>query len=254
MPPLPSIAYLAGLLASAVVLLASCSDTMVVIPTPTITPQEDTLNVGLPQPDGLTLRGHLFSPDNEIAIVLTHEWQSDQRAWFEFAQVLSDEGYAVFTFDFRGHGETGGETDAELLDDDLRSALSYLRTLGKDRMFLVGASMGGTTSLVVAAEEDVLGVVALSPPAQFEEQDALAAAPIVTEAKLLLATEGDAPSLSFEELLGVAAQPFESELYGGTAHGTDILCEPSCLDEESASIAAAAKVRILSFLAAQAGP
>jgi dienelactone hydrolase len=221
---------------------------------PTFTPSGDTQNVGLPQEDGVTLRGHFFAPDNATAVILAHEWQSDQTAWSEFAQVLVDEGYAVFTFDFRGHGETEGETNAGLLDEDLLAAINFVRSMGKERLILIGASMGGTTSLVAAEQEEALAVVGLSPPAEFEEQDALAAVPSVTEPKLLIATEGDAESLKFEDLLAAAADPVESELYKGTAHGTDILCADSCPDEESTVLAAEAQERILTFLAAQAPP
>ena len=61
--------------------------------------------------------------------------------------------------------------------------------------------MGATTSLVVAAREDTYGVVVLSPPSMFAEQDALAAEPDITEPQLFLASEeltGDMVSL--EEL------------------------------------------------------
>jgi dienelactone hydrolase len=220
----------------------------------TITPSGDTENVGLPQKDGVTIRGHFFAPDKKTAIILAHEWQSDQTEWFEFAQTLVDRGYAVFTFDFRGHGETDGETDAGLLDEDLLAAIDFVRSRGKERIVLVGASMGGTTSLVVAEQEAVLAVVGLSPPAEFEEQNALAAVPSVAQPKLLIATEGDAVSLSFDELLAAAAEPVDSEVYPGTAHGTDILCEPACANEESRAVAAQASDRITRFLEAEAPP
>ena len=111
--------------------------------------------------------------------------------------------------------------DFDKLDDDLREALQYMRRRGFETVFLVGASMGGTTSLVVAASEDIAGVIAVSPPAQFEGQDALELAPNISEPVLLIASEDDAPSLRFDELLEAAAAA-EVEMYVGNDHGTEL--------------------------------
>ena len=98
-----------------------------------------------------------------------------------------------------------------------------MRDRGKQKIFLVGASMGGTASLVVAAQEDVAGVVAISAPAQFTVQDALSAVPSVTEPKLFIASEDDtAAMVDLEELLTASSAPKESEVYTGNAHGTDL--------------------------------
>jgi uncharacterized protein len=230
--------------------MLACSDDKASSPQqPTVpTLSGNPLNVGLPQMDNITLRGHLFAPDNEPVVILAHEWQDDQSSWFDFAQVLVDAGYAVFTFDFRGHGETEGETNAGLLDEDLRAAIAYVQSLGKERVYLVGASMGGTTSLVVAQEGDVVAVVGLSPPAQFEDQDALAAVPLVTAPKLLIASEGDAPSLMFDDLVEAAAPPKDVQMYPGIAHGTALLCQPECPDDESEVVAQEVETRVLRFL------
>ena len=97
--------------------------------------------------------------------------------------------------------------------------------------------MGGTTSLVVAAQEEALAVVGLSPPAKFEDQDALAAVASVTEPKLLIATEGDAVSLMFEDCWPRRRSLWSRSCTQGQRTGLDILCQPSCPDEESAALA-----------------
>jgi len=206
---------------------AGCGDEEVAVRVePTFTPGNDTERVSIViAEDEIVLIGHLFGRQNQVGVILAHMRPNDQRAWFEFAQRLSDEGLAALTFDFRGYGESEGDKDPSKLDEDLSEALRYMQVdLGLDTVFVVGASMGGTTSLVVAAQENVAGVVAVSAPSEFEEQDALSAVPNVEEPKLFIASEEDtAAVLSLEEFLGAAGEPKDSEVYPGNAHGTDLL-------------------------------
>ena len=172
----------------------------------------------------ITLLGHFYGPLNEVGVILSHMLPSDQSAWAEFAKELAEEDYAVVTFDFRGFGETGGERDLSKLDEDLSRVVSALRDRGKQQIFLIGASMGGTTSLVLAAREDLAGVVAISAPAQFEDQDALAAVASITEPKLFIASEDDtAAATSLAALIGASGDPKDEQVYTGSAHGTDLL-------------------------------
>ncbi len=183
--------------------------------------------IGIPfNDDGtlITLRGHFYGPLNEVGVILSHMLPSDQSAWSEFAEELAEEDYAVVTFDFRGFGETGGERDLSKLDEDLSRVVSALRDRGKQQIFLIGASMGGTTSLVVAAREDLAGVVAVSAPAQFDSLDALAAVASITEPKLFIASEEDtSAATSLASLVAAAGEPKDEQIYSGAAHGTDLL-------------------------------
>lgn len=231
---------LAATLFAAFVLLAACDDDggppsgatpiedTPAVANPTLLAGDDTERVGIViQGDEIVLTGQLFGGENEVGVILSHMRPNDQTAWFPFARRLADEGFAALTYDFRGYGESQGDKDSAKLDDDLREALRFMRQdRGFDTVFLVGASMGATTSLVVAAETEVAGVVAVSPPAQFEEQDALEAVPNVSAPTLLIASADDAPSLRFDELLDAAGTGTESQVYSGGAHGT-ALFEPA---------------------------
>jgi len=214
-----------------------------VAPEDALTPISGTENVYIVSADDVILNGRLFGPQHDVAVVLSHMQPNDQTAWFEFAQELADAGYAALTFNFRGYGDSGGDQEFDKLDDDLLAVIGYLHDRGKQQVFLVGASMGGTTSLVAAAQADVDGVVAISAPADFEGQDALAAVPNVTVPKLFIASEGDElAALSIEELLAATGEPKDSQLYPGIAHGTNIF-----LPDQSVS-SAAIRQRILDFL------
>ena len=190
------------------------------------TGEAEAFGVPFEEDDGtvITLRSHFYGTLNEVGVILSHMLPSDQSAWSEFAEELVEEGYAVVTFDFRGFGETGGERDFSKLDEDLSLVVNALRDRGKQQIFLIGASMGGTTSLVVAAREDLAGVVAVSAPAQFEDQDALAAVASITEPKLFIASEDDtAAATSLAALIGASGEPKDEQIYSGDRHGTDLL-------------------------------
>ena len=121
--------------------------------------------------DGVTLEGRLFG-DGSTGVVLSHMQPADQRSWFAFANRLADQGYLVLTYDFRGYcpgGEGGcsqGELQIPAIWQDVLGAMDFIRSQGATTVALVGASMGGTASLVAAGQEgtDVAVVITLSAP------------------------------------------------------------------------------------------
>ena len=236
-----------------VALAAGCGESAKTPERPTIVVDGDqTQAIGIPITEGdgfITLRAHLFGDQNGVAVILSHMRPNDQSAWFEFAQELAGEGYAVLTFDFRGYGESDGDQDFDKLDEDLSAALEFMRRdRGKETVFLIGASMGGTTTLVVAAREDVAGVVTVSAPAQFEDQDALSVIPNVLEPTLLIASEDDTQAmLSLQGLLDATDQSLDSQTYAGNLHGTNLF-------ESDSEHANAIRQRIFQFLREHEGP
>ena len=212
-------------------LAVACADTAVApVADPTVVAGEAE-NVYVVAEDDIILNGRLFGREHETLVVLTHMRPADQRAWFDFAQELADSGFAALTFDFRGFGESDGGEDFDTLDDDLRAVLTYLRGRGWTDVFLVGASMGGTAALVVAAEDDVLGVVSVSAPEEFEAQNALQAVSGISAPKLFIAAEDDtAAVLSLDELLAAAGPATDSHVYPGNDHGTNLLLGESAGD------------------------
>lgn len=109
--------------------------------------------------DGLKICGIWTTPDrkSENAIVLAHgiTVDKDEEGKFsETAKLLAQEGYAVFRFDFRGHGESDGTSQemtisGELLD--MKAAFQEVRSKGYSKIGLVGASFGGGASAIFAA-------------------------------------------------------------------------------------------------------
>lgn len=183
-------------------------------------------------PATVRLVGHVFG-SGSTGVVLAHMRPADQTAWYSFAQSAAATGrFTVLTFDFRGYGASGGEKDFSHLDTDLSSALAYMKgTLKIDRVFLVGASMGGTASFVVGAREPIAGIVSISSPAQFETLDALSAEPQIAVPQLFVSSQGDVPARnSLEQLVKVAKEPVDQQIYDGDAHGTDLFAGPHAAD------------------------
>jgi pimeloyl-ACP methyl ester carboxylesterase len=223
--------------ALAATILVSCGEGDEETPTPAAGVSE---GVSFQTEDGLTIRGHLFG-DGDTAVILCHMRPSDQSSWYPFAEELAAADYTALTFDFRGYGESGGEQELSKVDLDVEAALAAMRERGHERIYLVGASMGGTAALMVAAREEVAGVVAMSAPAQFEGLDAEELIAQVSEPKLFIASEGDASAMtSLETLFEQAAEPKEQKVFEGLAHGTKLL------EEEHAQEAKAAITAFLS--------
>ena len=136
--------------------------------------------------DGIQLSGHLFG-SGEVGVVLSHMRPADQESWWPFARVLKDKGYQVIAYDFRGYRDSLGEVDLDNIDKDVQAAVDFLRSKGVSKVFLIGASMGGTASLKVASLEDVDGVVTLSAPSMSEGLDAREDVTVISAPKLFMA-------------------------------------------------------------------
>ncbi len=216
------------LLAILGLILAACGDgdeepatTPAVTGSPTATAESQ--DVSFETADGVTIRGHRFG-DGESLVILAHMRPSDQTSWFDFAAELAAAGYSALTFDFRGYGESEGDQELSKIDLDLEAAIEEMSGAGYDNIYLVGASMGGTAALVVAARQGVAGVVAISAPAEFEGLNAEEVIGQVSEPKLFIASEGDSSAMvSLDSLFELAPEPKEKKVFSGSAHGTKLL-------------------------------
>jgi pimeloyl-ACP methyl ester carboxylesterase len=188
--------------------------------------------------DGVRLAGRLFpsKAGGSSGVVLSHMLPTDQRSWFPFAERLAAEGFSALTFDFRGYcpgGDGGcsrGTKDIASIWRDVAAAAAFLRGQGVRTLSLVGASMGGTASLIAAAGPqppagDVAAVITLSSPLAIE---GLSVTPelllTVQAAKLFIASLGDGESAtSAQQLYDLSSSPKREEIIPVDGHGTDLL-------------------------------
>ena len=181
--------------------------------------------------DGLGLSGTLFrplgttQPSGDFGVVLSHMYPADQSSWHPFDRRLATMGFAALAFDFRGYGQSEGEKGPALIDRDVEAAVNYLATQGVARIVLIGASMGGTASLIVADRlVEVVGVATLSAPGEFNGLDARDAADGLTKEALFIAAEDDGiAEPSARDFADAATAPAVAFVVPGSDHGTQLL-------------------------------
>jgi pimeloyl-ACP methyl ester carboxylesterase len=123
--------------------------------------------------DGIALRGHRLE-GGPVALVFCHGflgWHRKPRL-VRFQEELAA-NFTVYAFDFRGHGESGGESTfggKEIAD--VEAVIDLARADGCERVITFGASMGGIAVIRHAALlGGVDGVVAVSTPATWSGHD-----------------------------------------------------------------------------------
>ncbi len=119
--------------------------------------------------DRLTLRGwFLESPGARAVVVLVHDLEATRtdvdRGLLDLSRDYVRRGYSVFTFDLRGHGESGGTRDTLGRDEklDVAAAVACVRRrLPGVPVILHGFGFGAAVALAAAANRaDVTAVVA----------------------------------------------------------------------------------------------
>jgi pimeloyl-ACP methyl ester carboxylesterase len=167
--------------------------------------------------DGDKLEGFQIGT-GPTGVVLAHMSDGDLCQWHEYAKSLSKQGYRVLAFTFGGP-----------IDQDVVAAVQQVRSAGARKVFLIGASMGGTASLAAAAmaAPPVDGVISLSAPVAYRGADALAAMPKLTMPLLLIVGDQDgAYAESARELHTAATAATDKKLmvvFATSLHGTELV-------------------------------
>lgn len=105
---------------------------------------------------GVRLAGDAWGDPAGPLVVLQHGGGQTRHAWKRTGEVLGDAGFHAIAFDARGHGDSDWAADGAYGQDVMVQDLQcVLAALGTTRAVLVGASMGGGTSLVAAGEHVV---------------------------------------------------------------------------------------------------
>ena len=183
--------------------------------------------------DGVKLAGRIFG-DGRVGVVLAHMFPADQTSWWAFARALAPKGFTVLTFDFRGYcpggvaGCSEGQRDVAAMWQDVLGAVDFMVARGLVRVMLVGASMGGTASLLAAARPGVpvVAIVALSAPQSFEGLTAdRTVLGNVIAAKLFVAGNGDptGAATAAQAMYEESPPPKQVEIVTSSDHGTDLL-------------------------------
>ena len=123
--------------------------------------------------DNLTLFGILLTPDQKTSkcIILCHGITVDKDedgVFVELAAQLCDAGFAVFRFDFRGHGESEGSSIEMTVTGeirDLNAGIKFLQEKGYTEFGILGASFaGGVIPYAIVQQQQIIKALVLWNP------------------------------------------------------------------------------------------
>ena len=101
---------------------------------------------------GLRLVGDAWGPADAPPVLLLHGGGQTRHAWGGTAKALAQQGWHAIALDLRGHGDSEWCPEGDYMIDtyvaDLHQVIDNLR----QKPVLVGASLGGMTSLVAEGE------------------------------------------------------------------------------------------------------
>lgn len=125
----------------------------------------DFEDVSFASTDGVELSGwYLGGTGSDVAIACGHGLFRSRREVLDRAAFFRQQGYDTLVFDFRHHGNSGGDTVSLGYHErrDFLGAVEFLRSKKRGRkVVLYGVSMGAAASLLAAAEsKDVAAVIA----------------------------------------------------------------------------------------------
>jgi len=99
--------------------------------------------------NGVTIRGDAWGDPNGRVVILQHGGGQTRHAWRGAGETLGNAGYYAIAMDSRGHGDSDWAEDAAYEPEmNVQDLLAVVDSIGAQQPILVGASMGGSTSLL----------------------------------------------------------------------------------------------------------
>ena len=102
---------------------------------------------------GLKIAADVWGSDNNKLVILLHGGGQTRHAWGETGKKLAEAGYHSVALDLRGHGDSEWHSDADYTIKAYKEDLvSIIKEINKPAS-LIGASLGGMASLLLAGDE-----------------------------------------------------------------------------------------------------
>ena len=198
-------------------------------------PKAASVEVRFTTEDGVEIYADYYKGkgDEPPAVILLHMRGADRKSWNPIIDKIVAKGYAVLALDMRGHGKSTKKGD-ETLDyrdfgreggppwweckNDVHAAREFLTGKGidKDRIAIIGASVGCTIGVHYAAVDNgVKGLILLSPVIEIDESVVQAAASLKDRRVYIYCSKDDDRGGSPD-----SAKKFEEHFKGGGARVT----------------------------------
>ncbi|MGC1443433.1 MAG: alpha/beta hydrolase [Burkholderiaceae bacterium] len=107
--------------------------------------------------NGVTIAGDIWGQPDGPLVVLQHGGGQTRHAWKNTGETLGRAGYYVVAIDARGHGDSSWASDGDYsgtaMVRDLCCVIDALNCQSNRPAILVGASMGGGTSIIAIGEK-----------------------------------------------------------------------------------------------------
>lgn len=215
-------------------LLSACGSASASTPpkaTPTFTPiAQPTLPVaGIAQhavtfttSDGDALVGTLYG-HGDTGVIFSTMLRASEVNWRPTAQQFAARGYLALTYNYRGTNGSSGTFDTGKLPLDLTAAIGFMRQQHVRHLVLMGASIGGATTLITAGTIQVDGIAVLSGLSTWPD---LQVTPEMLRGikcpKLFVYSAYDDIAQDMHNMYEEAAPPKDEIVYSGADHGTVI--------------------------------
>lgn len=158
--------------------------------------------------DVIERQAHWYDAPGMTGAVLVHQSGYDAESWVEVGRRLQEAGVASIALE-------------SVSEEDVRSGIDFLRQGGKQRIVLIGASIGGAAAQGAALHKGnaQADLVILLGTAHGDMSDA------VDVDKLFIVTENDFFRARTRSSYEQASDPKELAVYPGSAHGQDMFNE-----------------------------
>jgi len=174
-------------------------------------------------PDGVQINASYFAKSN-MTVILIHEYNGNRRQWDNFVPVLLANNYSVLTYDMRALDESNYEDSLQ----DLAGAVYWVKNnTNSARIFVIGASFGGNVAFVSSSFSEISASVAISPI----DNKKLGSSLSYFRPHNVLFMSDIEERQNAEFLYGFTIPPKDLKIYGGTAHGIEMLQNRLAVDD-----------------------
>lgn len=114
---------------------------------------------------GTTIRGDISLECDNLNVICLHGGGKRGRVGFnKIRTALSSKGISSLAFDYKGHGETGGELSNTSLEDKVKQTIAVINSEKiKKPLTIIASSMGGYVAIKMTELYDVKNLILIAP-------------------------------------------------------------------------------------------